>query len=70
IGDPVDPATTYSMSTVICNATGGDGYQRLDNKPCYVTTCCIDDEVLKAYIQKSSPLDVSVYEPKGEVSWQ
>ncbi|MFV2737182.1 5'-nucleotidase, partial [Escherichia coli] len=24
----------------------------------------------KAYIQKSSPLDVSVYEPKGEVSWQ
>ena len=36
----------------------------------YVNTGFIDAEVLKAYIQKSSPLDVSVYEPKGEVSWQ
>lgn len=35
-----------------------------------MNTGFIDAEVLKAYIQKSSPLDVSVYEPKGEVSWQ
>ena len=48
----------------------GMAIPRLDNKPGYVNTGFIDAEVLKAYIQKSSPLDVSVYEPKGEVSWQ
>ncbi|EID9916496.1 TPA: bifunctional UDP-sugar hydrolase/5'-nucleotidase [Escherichia coli] len=69
-GEPVDPAKTYRMATLNFNATGGDGYPRLDNKPGYVSTGFIDAEVLKAYIQKSSPLDVSVYEPKGEVSWQ
>lgn len=60
----------WCMPTLNFNATGGDGYPRLDNKPGYVNTGFIDAEVLKAYIQKSSPLDVSVYEPKGEVSWQ
>ena len=69
-GEPVDPAKTYRMATLNFNATGGDGYPRLDNKPGYVNTGFIDAEVLKAYIQKSSPLDVSVYEPKGVVSWQ
>ena len=69
-GEPVDPAKTYRMATLNFNATGGDGYPRLDNKPGYVNTGFIDAEVLKAYIQKSSPLDVSVYEPNGEVSWQ
>lgn len=63
-GEPVDPAKTYRMATLNFNATGGDGYPRLDNKPGYVNTGFIDAEVLKAYIQKSSPLDVSVYEPK------
>ena len=63
-------AKDYRMATLNFNATGGDGYPRLDNKPGYVNTGFIDAEVLKAYIQKSSPLDVSVYEPKGEVSWQ
>ena len=62
-GEPVDPAKTYRMATLNFNATGGDGYPRLDNKPGYVNTGFIDAEVLKAYIQKSSPLDVSVYEP-------
>lgn len=67
-GEPVDPAKTYRMATLNFNATGGDGYPRLDNKPGYVNTGFIDAEVLKAYIQKSSPLDVSVYEPKGELA--
>lgn len=69
-GEPVDPAKTYRMATLSFNATGGDGYPRIDNKPGYVNTGFIDAEVLKEYIQKSSPLDVSTYEPKGEVSWQ
>lgn len=69
-GEPVDQAKTYRMATLSFNATGGDGYPRIDTKPGYVNTGFIDAEVLKQYIQQNSPLDVGVYEPKGEVSWQ
>ena len=69
-GEPVDPAKTYRMATLSFNATGGDGYPRIDNKPGYVNTGFIDAEVLKEYVQKNSPLDASVYEPRGEVTWQ
>ncbi len=69
-GEPVDPAKTYRMATLSFNATGGDGYPQIDNKPGYVNTGFIDAEVLKEYVQKNSPLDASMYEPKGEVTWQ
>ncbi|WP_220266322.1 bifunctional UDP-sugar hydrolase/5'-nucleotidase UshA [Enterobacter sp. Colony194] len=69
-GEPVDPNKTYRMATLSFNATGGDGYPRIDNKPGYVNTGFIDAEVLKEYIQQNSPLDVNTYEPKGEVSWK
>lgn len=68
--EPVDPAKTYRMATLSFNATGGDGYPRIDNKPGYVNTGFIDAEVLKQYIEQNSPLDASTYEPTGEVSWQ
>ncbi|WP_373962542.1 bifunctional UDP-sugar hydrolase/5'-nucleotidase UshA [Kosakonia sacchari] len=69
-GEPIDPAKSYRLATLSFNATGGDGYPRLDDKAGYVNTGFIDAEVLKEYIQKNSPLDVNAYEPKGEVSWQ
>lgn len=69
-GEPVDPAKNYRMATLSFNATGGDGYPRIDNKPGYVNTGFIDAEVLKEFVQKNSPLDASVYEPRGEVTWQ
>ena len=69
-GEPIDPAKTYRLATLSFNATGGDGYPRLDDKPGYVNTGFIDAEVLKEYIQKNSPLDAKSYEPAGEVSWQ
>ncbi|ELY3543330.1 bifunctional UDP-sugar hydrolase/5'-nucleotidase [Cronobacter turicensis] len=69
-GEPVDPAKTYRMATLSFNATGGDGYPLIDKKPGYVNTGFVDAEVLKQYIQQSSPLDVGALEPKGEVSWQ
>ncbi|WEP50684.1 bifunctional UDP-sugar hydrolase/5'-nucleotidase UshA [Cronobacter dublinensis subsp. beijingensis] len=69
-GEPVDPAKTYRMATLSFNATGGDGYPPVDKKPGYVNTGFVDAEVLKQYIQQSSPLDVNAFEPKGEVSWQ
>ncbi|EDW6542617.1 bifunctional UDP-sugar hydrolase/5'-nucleotidase [Salmonella enterica subsp. enterica] len=68
-GEPVDPAKTYRMATLSFNATGGDGYPRIDNKPGYVNTGFIDAEVLKEFIQHNSPLDAAAFTPKGEVSW-
>ena len=69
-GEPVDPVKTYRMATLSFNATGGDGYPRLDDKPGYVNTGFIDAEVLKQYIQQNSPLDAATLEPQGEVNWQ
>ncbi|TDT60636.1 5'-nucleotidase/UDP-sugar diphosphatase [Enterobacter sp. AG5470] len=69
-GEPIDMAKIYRLATLSFNATGGDGYPRLDDKTGYVNTGFIDAEALKEYIQKNSPLDVNAYEPKGEVSWQ
>ncbi|EJN2898894.1 bifunctional UDP-sugar hydrolase/5'-nucleotidase [Salmonella enterica subsp. enterica serovar Monschaui] len=68
-GEPVDPAKTYRMATLSFNATGGDGYPRIDNKPGYVNTGFIDAEVLKEFIQQNSPLDAAAFTPKGEVGW-
>ncbi|HDI4958376.1 TPA: bifunctional UDP-sugar hydrolase/5'-nucleotidase [Salmonella enterica] len=68
-GEPVDPAKTYRLATLSFNATGGDGYPRIDNKPGYVNTGFIDAEVLKEFIQQNSPLDAAAFTPKGEVSW-
>ncbi|EJY0681331.1 bifunctional UDP-sugar hydrolase/5'-nucleotidase [Salmonella enterica] len=68
-GEPVDPAKTYRMATLSFNATGGDGYPRIENKPGYVNTGFIDAEVLKEFIQQNSPLDAAAFTPKGEVSW-
>ncbi|EDU6748106.1 bifunctional UDP-sugar hydrolase/5'-nucleotidase [Salmonella enterica subsp. enterica serovar Thompson] len=67
-GEPVDPAKTYRMATLSFNATGGDGYPRID-KPGYVNTGFIDAEVLKEFIQQNSPLDAAAFTPNGEVSW-
>ena len=69
-GEPVDANKKYRMATLSFNASGGDGYPKIDGKPGYVNTGFIDAEVLKQYIQQNSPLDVNAYEPKGEVSWQ
>ncbi len=68
-GEPVDPAKTYRMATLSFNATGGDGYPRIDNKPGYVNTGFIDAEVLKEFIQQNSPLDAAAFTPNGKVSW-
>ncbi|EKR1712112.1 TPA_asm: bifunctional UDP-sugar hydrolase/5'-nucleotidase [Salmonella enterica subsp. enterica serovar Thompson] len=68
-GEPVDPAKTYRMATLSFNATGGDGYPRIDNKPGYVNTGFIDAEVLKEFIQQNSPRDAAAFTPNGEVSW-
>ncbi len=69
-GEPIDPAKNYRLATLSFNASGGDGYPQIDKLPGYVNTGFIDAEVLKQFIEQNSPIDVNVYEPKGEVSWE
>ncbi len=69
-GEPVDPAKNYRMATLNFNATGGDGYPKIDSLPGYTNTGFVDAEVLKEYIQKNSPLDSASFEPQGEVIWR
>ncbi|WP_240494256.1 bifunctional UDP-sugar hydrolase/5'-nucleotidase UshA [Pantoea sp. 1.19] len=67
-GQPLQPEKIYRMATLSFNATGGDGYPRLDQRPGYVNTGFIDAEVLKDYIEQHSPLRAADYAPPGDVS--
>ncbi|PVZ87304.1 bifunctional UDP-sugar hydrolase/5'-nucleotidase [Serratia sp. S1B] len=66
-GEPLQADKTYRMATLSFNASGGDGYPKIDTLPSYVNTGFIDAEVLKQYIETHSPLDAAAYEPKGEI---
>jgi 5'-nucleotidase/UDP-sugar diphosphatase len=69
-GKPLDMNKTYRFTVPSFNATGGDGYPKLDSHPGYVNTGFVDAEVLKAYMEENSPLDVSKYAPKGEMVYK
>lgn len=69
-GQPLQPDKTYRLATLSFNGAGGDGYPRLDNRPGYVNTGFIDAEVLKAFIEKHSPIDAHQFDPHGEIVYQ
>lgn len=69
-GEPLQADKTYRMATLNFNATGGDGYPKVDNHPSYVNTGFVDAEVLKQYIEKHSPLKAEDYRPKGEIVYK
>lgn len=69
-GEPLQADKTYRMATLNFNATGGDGYPKVDNHPSYVNTGFVDAEVLKQYIEKHSPLKAEDYQPKGEIVYK
>ena len=58
-GNDLDPNKNYRMSINSYNAAGGDGYPVLLGKKGYVPSERTDAEVLKAYIEKYSPIKVS-----------
>lgn len=67
-GKPLVKSKVYRMAINDFVAVGGDGYPKLKGvNPSYVNSGFVDAEVLKAYIQKNSPLDARKYEPKGEI---
>ncbi|GLO61599.1 bifunctional metallophosphatase/5'-nucleotidase [Vibrio sp. MACH09] len=69
-GKPLDMDKTYRFTVPSFNAAGGDGYPKLTANPGHVNTGFVDAEVLKAYLEKNSPIDVSKFEPKGEMVYK
>ncbi|EJF4091530.1 bifunctional UDP-sugar hydrolase/5'-nucleotidase [Vibrio parahaemolyticus] len=60
----------YRFTVPSYNASGGDGYPKIDTHPGYVNTGFTDVEVLKDYLESHSPIDVNEYAPSGEVMYQ
>ncbi|EPC4055977.1 bifunctional UDP-sugar hydrolase/5'-nucleotidase UshA [Vibrio parahaemolyticus] len=60
----------YRFTVPSYNASGGDGYPKIDTHPGYVNTGFTDAEVLKNYLESHSPIDVNEYAPSGEVMYQ
>ncbi|EMK3383086.1 bifunctional UDP-sugar hydrolase/5'-nucleotidase UshA [Vibrio parahaemolyticus] len=60
----------YRFTVPSYNASGGDGYPKIDTHPGYVNTGFTDAEVLKGYLESHSPIDVNEYAPSGEVMYQ
>lgn len=68
--EPLDMTKTYRFTVPSFNAAGGDGYPKLTEHPGYVNTGFVDAEVLKAYMQAHSPLDVTQFAPNGEMMYK
>ncbi|EKA7363938.1 bifunctional UDP-sugar hydrolase/5'-nucleotidase [Vibrio parahaemolyticus] len=60
----------YRFTVPSYNASGGDGYPKIDTHPGYINTGFTDAEVLKDYLENHSPIDVNEYAPSGEVMYQ
>ncbi|EJL3957984.1 bifunctional UDP-sugar hydrolase/5'-nucleotidase [Vibrio parahaemolyticus] len=60
----------YRFTVPSYNASGGDGYPKIDTHPGYVNTGFTDAEVLKDYLESHSPIDVNEYAPSDEVMYQ
>ncbi|MBE0357634.1 bifunctional UDP-sugar hydrolase/5'-nucleotidase UshA [Pseudoalteromonas phenolica] len=58
-GEPLELTKTYRMSINSYNAAGGDGYPILVGMEGFVPSDKTDAEVLKAYIEKHSPIKIS-----------
>ncbi|WP_375753128.1 bifunctional UDP-sugar hydrolase/5'-nucleotidase UshA [Vibrio sp. HN007] len=69
-GEPLDMAKTYRFTIPSFNAAGGDGYPKLTGHPGYVNTGFVDAEVLKAFLEENSPVDVNKFAPKGEMVYK
>lgn len=64
-GRPLDNSKSYRMAINSFIAEGGDGYPKLSNHPSYHSTDLTDADVLREYIQESTPLQAARYEPIG-----
>jgi 5'-nucleotidase/UDP-sugar diphosphatase len=66
-GAAIDPAKTYRLAVNNFQATGGDGYPRINAHPTYVNTGYVDADVLRAFISANSPVKAAEFEPGNSV---
>ncbi|MDN3609389.1 bifunctional UDP-sugar hydrolase/5'-nucleotidase UshA [Vibrio ostreicida] len=69
-GAPLSLGKTYRFTVPSFNAAGGDGYPKLTNHPGFVNTGFVDAEILKEFLESNSPVDVTKFEPSGEIVYQ
>ncbi|MDW6001547.1 bifunctional UDP-sugar hydrolase/5'-nucleotidase UshA [Vibrio mangrovi] len=69
-GEPIRMEQTYRFTIPSYNAAGGDGYPKLTDHTGFVNTGFVDADVLKEYLQAHSPVDTSLYQPKGEIIYK
>lgn len=69
-GKPLNESQTYRFTVPSFNASGGDGYPKLNNHPGFVNTGFVDAEVLKEYLEANSPVDASKYRPVGDIIYK
>ena len=60
----------YRFTVPSYNASGGDGYPKVNTHPGYVNTGFTDAEVLKEFLESHSPIDVNEYAPSGEMVYK
>ncbi|MGI0116539.1 bifunctional UDP-sugar hydrolase/5'-nucleotidase UshA [Zooshikella sp. RANM57] len=66
-GKTIDASKTYRLAINSYIAAGGDGYPKMDGHPNYVNTGFADAEVLKAYLESRSPINVADFAPGDAV---
>ncbi len=69
-GKPLRLDGEYRFTVPSYNASGGDGYPKINTHPGYVNTGFTDAEVLKEYLESHSPIDVNKYAPSGEMVYK
>lgn len=60
----------YRFTVPSYNASGGDGYPKVNTHPGYVNTGFTDAEVLKEFLESYSPIDVNEYAPSGDIVYK
>ncbi|WP_061036077.1 MULTISPECIES: bifunctional UDP-sugar hydrolase/5'-nucleotidase UshA [Vibrio] len=60
----------YRFTVPSYNASGGDGYPKVNTHSGYVNTGFTDAEVLKEFLQTHSPIDVNEYAPSGNIVYK
>ncbi|WP_237761014.1 bifunctional UDP-sugar hydrolase/5'-nucleotidase UshA [Pantoea sp. A4] len=66
-GQPLQADKVYRLATNSFNASGGDGYPRIDQQPGYSSKGVTDISVLRDWVQHHSPLKRADYAPDGEI---
>jgi len=69
-GSLLAPEKRYKLVFESYIASGGDSYPKMADHPGFVDTGYIDADVIKAYIEKHTPLKVADYAPTGDVQQQ